>query len=101
MPEAYKDLIAACEANGAKMYFEKEGVQWGAWVIRLPDGNTIIAESNGGGFPLLDKCYTPDPKRMVHNHYSHYIRPLLPDAVEQLLSGSNVPRKARRGRGSY
>lgn len=57
MPEAYEDLIAACEAQGAKMYFEKEGHQWGAWVIRLPNGNTIVAESNGNGFPLLDRLH--------------------------------------------
>jgi hypothetical protein len=29
MAMAYEDLIAACEARGAKMYFEKEGHQWG------------------------------------------------------------------------
>jgi hypothetical protein len=101
MAMAYEDLIAACEARGAKMYFEKEGHQWGAWVIRLPHGKTIIAESNGSGFPLLDQCYTPDPTLRVHNHYTHYMKPLIPEAVEKLLSGKSLPRKARRSRQSY
>jgi len=99
---AYGDLIAACEARGAKMFYENEGHSvGGAWVIRLADGKILIVESNGRGFPSLDKCYTPDPNIRVHNHYSHYKRPLIPEAVDKLLSGQGIPRKARRSRQSY
>jgi hypothetical protein len=63
--------------------------------------SAIVAESNGSGFPLLDRCYTPDPTLRVHKHYTHYVKPLIPEAVEKLLSGKSLPRKARRSRQSY
>jgi len=66
-----------------KMYYQKEGYQWGAWIIEV-DGKTIPLLSNGSGYPDLDKLYVPKPDATNLNDWRSYTTTLKPNALELL-----------------
>jgi hypothetical protein len=80
----YEEVRALVESRGGVMKFEKEGYQWGAWIIRM-NGNEFIAKSNGTGFPDLDQLYEPKPGASNLNDWRSYTTILKPNAQEQLL----------------
>lgn len=66
-----------------RMYYQKEGYQWGAWIIEV-DGNSTPLLSNGSGYPELDQLYEPKPDATNLNDWRSYTTTLKPNALELL-----------------
>ena len=80
----YEELRQNVEARGGKMYFLRHGARWGAWEVRL-DGQYGRFESNGSGFPKLDRLYVPEPEVDNPRHWKDYSSSLVPGAINELL----------------
>lgn len=79
----YEELREEIEGRGGTMSFRREDSRWGAWEVCLL-GRSARFESNGAGFPDLDRLYVPkieDPR-----HWSDYSNALVPAAIDKLLS---------------
>lgn len=86
----YEELRAIVEQEGGQMRFEREGqAQGGAWIVTFR-GKVTVFNSNGSGFPPMDKLYIPRiPEPQSYRDYSNqlvegardkWIRMLLQDA---------------------
>lgn len=81
---AYDEIRTLIEQRGGTMKYEKEGYEFGAWVIRL-GGRTAIIEAPGiGSFPKLDRLYVPKIKSP--RGWEDYTNQLVPDAEAKLLA---------------
>lgn len=79
---AYDEIRTLIEQRGGTMKYEKEGYEFGAWVIRL-GGRTAIIEAPGiGSFPKLDRLYVPKIKSP--RGWEDYTNQLVPDAEAKL-----------------
>ncbi len=65
------------------MVHVREGHQWGVWIVSL-NGKSRAFESNGRGYPELDRLYRP--RVQYPQHYSDYHRILIPDAIDTLIA---------------
>ena len=91
----YEEIRALIEAHGGTMRHEKEGYQWGAWIVRV-GANERIFHSNGSGYPELDQLYKPKPDIPNPNHWKDYSNTLIHGAWEkfvQLLSEDKVEKE--------
>jgi len=80
----YEEIQSIVEQEGGQMNFEREGHgQGGAWVVTLR-GKTTVFQSNGAGFPPMDRLYVPKVKEP--SHYTHYSNDLIVGAREQWLA---------------
>lgn len=79
--KAYQELRDMVKSKGGSMRFEKQGYQWGAWIIEI-DGKTRIFRSNGSGYPELDNLY--EPGVAAPKHYNDYTNTLVSMAWEKL-----------------
>lgn len=66
-----------------KMYHQREGFQWGAWIIEV-DGKSTLLHSNSSGYPELDQLYEPKPDATNLNDWRSYTTTLKPNALELL-----------------
>ncbi|MDP8973502.1 MAG: hypothetical protein M3N45_10110 [Actinomycetota bacterium] len=80
---AYGELRTSIEQLGGSMIHVKECYQWGAWVVTL-NGKSKVFESNGNGYPELDRLYVP--KKSDPRHYRDYTKTLVNGAVERLIA---------------
>lgn len=79
---AYDEIRTLIEQRGGTMKYEKEGYEFGAWVIRL-GGRTAIIEAPGiGSFPKLDRLYIPKVKSP--RGWEDYTNQLVSDAEAKL-----------------
>ena len=79
---AYDEIRTLIEQHGGTMKYEKEGYEFGAWVIRL-GGRTAIIEAPGiGSFPKLDRLDVPKIKSP--RGWEDYTNQLVPDAEAKL-----------------
>ncbi|MBL8762973.1 MAG: hypothetical protein JNM07_01725 [Phycisphaerae bacterium] len=86
----YEELQAIVEELGGEMRYEKAGrPQGGTWIVSLPGHAEKFFNSNGAGFPPLDRLYVPS--RAAPSHYRDYSNELLPDAPEQWISMLRTP----------
>ena len=79
----YDLLRDPIEDRGGTMAHVREGHQWGAWIVTL-NGKSRAFESNGRGYPELDRLYkprVPNPE-----HYTDYERTLNPGAINILIA---------------
>jgi len=83
MGTAYKKLRAGIEQAGGRMTYERLGTRYGAWIVSY-EGKSKTFESNGAGFPDLDRYYLP--KVAVPSSSSDYTNQLIPEAVSKLLN---------------
>lgn len=74
----YEELRSIVEDLGGSMTFEREGHRYGAWIVRLGRKSACF-ESNGSGFPKLDRLYVPKVERP--QHWRDYSTTLIPHAV--------------------
>jgi len=80
--KVYEELRSGIEAMGGTMVFDRSGSTHGTWVVRLK-GKSAYFDSNGRGFPDLDRLYVP---RVSHpRHYTDYSNELVPGALEKLI----------------
>lgn len=88
----YEELQAIVEQEGGQMQFERKGrAQGGAWVVTLR-GKVTVFQSNGSGFPPMDKLYIP--KVPEPSHYTDYTTKLVEGAQEKwigMLLQESVP----------
>jgi hypothetical protein len=79
----YGQLRDIVEAYGGRMWYEREGYIYGAWLVEL--GTSLrVFESNGSGHPELDQLYV---RRVVFpEHYTDYTLELVGDAGNVFLS---------------
>jgi hypothetical protein len=80
----YEEIRALVESKGGKMHHQREGYQWGAWIIEL-NGKSTPLLSNGSGYPDLDRLYLPKSDAIDLNDWRNYTTILIPDAGEKLL----------------
>ena len=81
---AYGKLRDLIEAHGGTMEYQKEGFQYGAWVLEL-DGKSLVVEATGReSFPVLDRLYVP--KVVSPKTYHDRRDDLLDDAEVDLLA---------------
>jgi hypothetical protein len=83
MGRPYRELRDPIEHRGGSMVAVRKGHQWCAWTITL-DGKTRTFESNGRGYPELDRLYVP--KAPNPTHYTDYSHTLQPGAIDALVS---------------
>jgi hypothetical protein len=84
-PRPYHALRSIAEELGGSMRHEKQGMpQGGAWLVEIPGHSVKSFESNGAGFPPLDRLYVP--KRPDPTHYRDYTCELLPGARERWIA---------------
>lgn len=79
---AYDKIRTLVEQHGGTMKYEKEGYEFGAWVIRLGGKTTVIESPGMGAFPKLDRLYVPrvpNPRG-----WDDYEDQLVPDAEAKL-----------------
>lgn len=57
---AYHLVRGVIERLGGSMVYEREGVQWGAWVLRLGDREVSLEAGGSRSFPELDRLYKPN-----------------------------------------
>ncbi len=81
----YEELRSIVERHHGSMVFSRSGTQWGVWTIRL-GGTERRFESNGRGFPELDRLYRPKPDRPQPDHWADYTKELVRDAEQRLLA---------------
>lgn len=79
----YEELRAIIEQEGGHMVHERSGHgPGGAWVVTLR-GKTTVFQSNGAGFPPMDRLYVPEAKEP--SHWSDYSNELIDGARERWL----------------
>ncbi len=81
----YEEIQQLVQQHGGTMRHQREGYQWGAWIVRL-GGKERIFLSNGSGYPDLDKLYVPKPGFFHPSHYSDYSNTLVAGAWEKFLA---------------
>ena len=79
----YEEIRSLVKELKGKMFFERAGYQWGAWIVII-NGKRRVLRSNGSGYPDLDKLYKPKPG-LPPKHWHDYTTQLLPGAREQLI----------------
>ncbi len=80
--QAYQAIRTLIEQRGGTMKYEREGYEFGAWVIRLGGKTTVIEAPGIGSFPKLDRLYIP---RVANPRgYADYTNQLVPNAEEKL-----------------
>lgn len=79
---AYDKIRTLVEQRGGTMKYEKEGYEYGAWVIRIGDKTTVIEAPGVGSFPKLDRLYVPRVKSP--RGWDDYEDQLVPDAETKL-----------------
>lgn len=80
----YEEIQSIVEQEGGEMIYEKAGHgQGGAWVVTLR-GKTTVFQSNGAGFPPMDRLYVPKVKEP--SHYRDYSNALIVGAREKWLA---------------
>ncbi len=80
---AYDEIRTLIVQHGGTMKYEREGYEYGAWVIKLGGKTTVIEAPGIGSFPKLDRLYVPkvpNPKT-----WDDYSTELVPDAEDKLL----------------
>jgi hypothetical protein len=79
----YEELRSAIEQRGGRMTYSRAGIPGGVWIIQL-DGKVGRFESNGRGFPELDRLYVP----LVDNpsRWDDYSKTTIPGAAEKLIA---------------
>jgi hypothetical protein len=83
LKRAYGEIRTLVEQRGGTMKFEREGYEYGAWVIRLGGKSTVIEAPGTESIPKLDRLYVPrvpNPKS-----WDDYSNQLVPDVEEKLL----------------
>lgn len=79
---AYDEIRSLVEQRGGTMKYEREGYEFGAWVIRIGGKTTVIEAPGDGSFPRLDRLYVP---RVANPRgYADYTNQLVPDAETKL-----------------
>jgi len=81
----YEELRSLIEEYGGTMKFEREGSQWGHWIVKVDGYKEKSFSSSGSGFPELDNLYIPKDGVVTPNHWSDYSNTLIPNAWEKLL----------------
>jgi hypothetical protein len=81
---AYGSLRDIVEKQGGTMVYQREGYQYGAWVISLHGKTAVIEASGYRAFPKLDSLYIPKvDKPKTWNDYSN---DLIDGAEQKLLA---------------
>ena len=80
----YEEVRRLVEEHDGTMKFEREGYQWGAWIVKIGNKQRIFL-SNGSGFPELDHLYEPKPEILQPSHWSDYTNTLVQDAWDKLV----------------
>jgi hypothetical protein len=81
----YQEIQELVNEHGGTMKHEREGYQWGAWIVRIGNKKRIFL-SNGSGYPELDKLYIPKPEVSEPNHWTDYSVVLVPNAWEKFIA---------------
>ena len=79
----YEEVRGLVKDLGGKMFHQRSGYQWGAWIVRL-NGKERVFRSNGSGYPELERLYQLKPNAKL-NHWSDFTNTLLPGAREKLV----------------
>jgi len=79
---AYDEIRTLIEQHGGTMKYEKEGYEFGAWVIRIGGKTTVVEAPGIGAFPKLDRLYVPKVKSP--RGWDDYTNQLVPDAETRL-----------------
>ena len=85
MTDRVYDLVrAVIEKLGGSMEYEREGVQWGAWKLRLGDRKVTFNAGGERSFPELDQLYLP--KVTNPTSWDDYKNELVPDVEMKVLA---------------
>ncbi len=79
---AYDKIRTLVEQRGATMKYEREGYEFGAWIIRIGGKTTVIEAPGIGSFPKLDRLYVP--RIGSPRGWEDYYDELVPDAEAKL-----------------
>lgn len=82
--KVYEEIRMLVENHDGNMKFEREGYQWGAWIVKIGDKQKTF-HSNGSGFPELDHLYVPKLGVPLPGHYDDYSNILVEGAWDKLL----------------
>jgi hypothetical protein len=86
----YKELSDIVIELGGQMHHEKLGrPHGGSWVVSLPGHSEKFFDSNGAGFPPMDRLYVP--KVPNPSHYSDYANQLVPGARDRWIAMLKSP----------
>lgn len=81
---AYEEVRKLVEGElQGEMRYQREGYQWGAWIIEV-NGKLTPLLSTGSGYPDLDQLYELKPGATNLNNWRSYTTTLKPNALEIL-----------------
>ena len=81
---AYDLVRGVVEKLGGSMDYKREGVQWGAWKLRLGDREVTFNAGGERSFPELDQLYLP--KVTNPTSWDDYKNELVPDVEMKVLA---------------
>lgn len=82
--KAYSLVRGVIDRLGGAMVYERKGVRWGAWILRLGDREKTIKAEGNRSFPELDRLYKPKVTTPIA--WDDFENVLVPDVEMEVLA---------------
>lgn len=80
----YQEIRDLVKEHRGTMIFQREGYQWGAWIVRVGNKKKAFL-SNGSGYPEIDHLYKVKLGVTNPSHWSDYSLDLVESAWEKFI----------------